>query len=83
MERMRPETDDSWRKSANCATTDPEVMFPRPGDSLKMAKKICEMCEVQVQCEADLLQYPASEQHGFQAGMTATERRKIIKEMSS
>lgn len=68
--------DKEWWDSANCATTNPEVMFPYKGRSAELARKICSECTVIQECLADALTAP--EQYGFAGGLTAKARRKIL-----
>lgn len=64
-------------EGANCATTDPEVFFPEPGQGnlTKLAKKICADCVVLEPCLAETLANPPA--FGIQAGLTAADRAKI------
>lgn len=68
--------DPQWYESANCATTDPEIMFPgKEGGSVMLARKICSMCVVREDCLTDALM--ASQQIGFAGGMSAKERKAL------
>jgi len=71
--------DVHWSESALCGQTDAEVFFPDKGGSTKMAKKICDMCEVRVQCLEEALIYPISEQRGIAGGLDAKARKAILR----
>lgn len=64
-----------WMGGANCATTDPELFFPRSGDSLTAVRRVCANCPVKQAC----LDYAIknSVQAGIWGGRTLKERRAI------
>lgn len=68
---------NGWVEVANCATTDPEIMFPNRGDSSVAGKKVCANCGVPEQCLAEAL--TEERQFGIRGGMSAYERKTIIK----
>ena len=67
--------NDDWRMYANCATTDPDLFFPKEGDSPKPAISVCQSCTVRIQCLQDALAEP--QQKGVRAGMTARDRHLL------
>lgn len=73
------ESDDDnelgWQIDALCAQVDPEAFFPEKGGSLRMAKKICEMCDVKEQCLNYALEN--NERFGVWGGLSERERRKL------
>ena len=79
---MTTTTNPNWRESANCATTDPELFFPRRGGTgANAARSICSMCKVQTECLTDALL--ESVQQGVRAGMSPRERLRMMREVSS
>ena len=70
-----------WQEYANCATTDPELFFPRKGGSAQAARLICSMCKVPDECLTDALL--DGDQHGIRAGMTERERRRMMQTVDS
>lgn len=71
---IRPET---WMVDAACATTDPDMFFPDPGDAGMAARRICAGCDVTDQC----LEYAIrnNETHGIYGGLPARTRQKLIR----
>jgi WhiB family redox-sensing transcriptional regulator len=67
--------DESWREAALCAQTDPEAFYPEKGGSTREAKRICQGCEVRVECLARALR--DHERFGIWGGMSERERRKL------
>lgn len=67
----RPE----WQDDALCAQTDPEEFYPEKGGNTRLAKAICQRCDVREQC----LQYALDhgERYGIWGGVTERERRKL------
>lgn len=67
----------SWQERALCAQTDPEAFFPEKGGSTREAKKVCQSCEVRVDClEYALLM---DERFGIWGGLSERERRRLKK----
>jgi WhiB family transcriptional regulator, redox-sensing transcriptional regulator len=70
-----------WRLEAACATVDPELFFPEPGQVPQMAaaKALCAGCAVRGPClEAALHGLQAREDHtGIFAGTTASDRVRL------
>ena len=64
-----------WQELALCAQTDPEAFFPEKGGSTREAKKVCEGCEVRVEC----LDYALKndERFGIWGGYSERERRRL------
>ena len=76
------------RQEAACRNVDPEVFFG-PADSLRsgppiyswerQALAVCADCTLLAACRAMALEFPAAEQHGVLAGMTAGQRRAALR----
>jgi WhiB family redox-sensing transcriptional regulator len=66
-----------WTKLARCSEVDPELFFPERGDAFGpgKAKRICNSCEVKVEC----LQYSLdnNEQFGVWGGLGENDRRRL------
>ena len=69
--------EKDWFNSANCATTDPEIMFPKTGKSVLLARKICAECVVVTECLQSAINEGDTE-FGFRGGMTPKERQKYV-----
>lgn len=67
--------DESWRDSALCAQTDPELFFPETGGSAAPAKLVCAGCPVQAECLDWSLAYDI--RFGIWGGLTEEQRRKV------
>jgi WhiB family redox-sensing transcriptional regulator len=65
----------AWQEKALCAQTDPEAFFPEKGGSTREAKRVCQSCEVQVEC----LEYALAhdERFGIWGGLSERERRRL------
>lgn len=70
-----------------CWGVDPELFFG-PGDSdegqnildwEQRALSVCAACPVQAGCLAAALEFPRDEQHGVIGGMTAAQRRVLLR----
>ena len=68
----------SWQERALCAQTDPEAFFPEKGGSTRDAKRVCQSCEVRVEC----LEYAMEqdERFGIWGGLSERERRRLKKQ---
>lgn len=78
--------DYSWRRSAICRDTDPELFFPigTTGQALlqiERAKLVCDECPVKVEC----LEYAIStnQDTGVWGGTSEDERRQIRREIAA
>ena len=74
----------SWRETAACRDTDPELFFPvgTAGPALRQieeAKRICRVCQVRIQCLAWALDNGVTD--GVWGGTTPDERRVIRSQM--
>lgn len=73
---------NEWMKRARCRDMDPELFFDSPGNEYKPAKvnaqaaKACSECRVRDQCYLYALRHEA---HGYWAGTTPPDRRKLRK----
>jgi WhiB family redox-sensing transcriptional regulator len=67
-----------WQTNARCTEVDPEIFFPERGGSSKEARKVCDKCDVRLQC----LEYALNnkEQFGIWGGTSERERRRLRKE---
>ena len=43
-------TRTDWRSRANCLGIDPEIFYPKRGESTAAARSMCEACPVQKEC---------------------------------
>ena len=55
-------------------------MFPETPSGIAAAKAVCAGCIVVEACLAFALEFPSNQQHGVAGGLTADERRAIIKQ---
>jgi WhiB family redox-sensing transcriptional regulator len=67
--------DNEWRDKALCAQIDPEMWFPEKGGSTREAKKICQLCEVRMECLAYAMD--RDERFGVFGGLSERERRRL------
>jgi WhiB family redox-sensing transcriptional regulator len=73
-----------WRDLALCTQTDPELFYPKLGESGAAALRICAEYEVRVVCLEDTLAWEGSqpgEAHGVAGGKTAKQRRGMLRGM--
>lgn len=70
-------SDESWRYSALCGQTDPDLWFPAPGGLANAAKAICKRCPVKYQC----LEFAVSngETEGVWAGLSGHKLKAAVK----
>lgn len=61
---------------ALCAEVDAEMFFPEKGESPKLAKRVCGMCDVRAECLAWALEND-EDYWGIWGGLSAQERRKL------
>lgn len=68
----------SWRAQARCRGADPDIFHPSDEDDGAQAKVICAECPVREAC----LEYALTsrEKDGVWGGMTARERRRILRQ---
>jgi WhiB family redox-sensing transcriptional regulator len=70
----------SWREQARCRGVDPQAFHPAEEDDAAAAeaKAICDLCPVREPC----LEYAISarEKDGVWGGLTARERRRLIRQ---
>ena len=69
----------TWTKQARCAEVDTEIFFPDKGDrgSAESARRICNGCEVRVQCLEYALDH--AEIYGIWGGTNERDRRPMLK----
>ena len=70
----------SFRESGACNGMDPEIFYPRRGDSPASAKQVCHVCPVKRQCLEYALQ--TDERYGIWGGASEHERRQLKRERS-
>jgi hypothetical protein len=77
LERQEANPAYNWQDAANCASADPELMFPDKGNhtASKMARQICANCDVIEFCLDDALKNP--EPYGYRAGYSPKELRAL------
>jgi WhiB family redox-sensing transcriptional regulator len=63
-----------WMANAACRGLDPDLFFPRRGDSSAEAKKICSGCAVRAECAALAAEH--HERHGIWGGMSERDRKR-------
>lgn len=66
-----------WWWDGLCAETDPEAFYPEKGGTTEPAKRICARCPVIAQCLDHAL--ATDEPHGIWGGMSARERRRLLR----
>lgn len=71
---MRAATDQDWRASGRCASTDPDLFFAVGAKEHREAKTICRGCPVRAQCLSYAMEAPID--HGIWGGLTERERRR-------
>jgi len=74
---MIGQTDANWREFARCRGVDPETFYPSSDDDAGPAKDICALCPVREACLEHAL--ARREKHGVWGGLTARERRRILR----
>ncbi len=70
-----PPRDESWRDSALCAQTDPELFFPEKWGSAAPAMQVCAQCPVRAECLQWALAYDV--RFGIWGGLTEDQRQEI------
>jgi WhiB family redox-sensing transcriptional regulator len=79
--RQRADGERDWRLDAACATVDPELFFPDPGQAPQAAaaKAVCAGCTVRGPCLAAALHGPQAHQDhaGIFAGTTPSDRVRL------
>jgi WhiB family transcriptional regulator, redox-sensing transcriptional regulator len=70
----------TWRDQARCRGVDPQVFHPADEDeaAADVAKDICGLCTVRESCLEYALE--AREKDGVWGGLTARERRRLIRQ---
>lgn len=78
-----PRRADAWTEYAACATVDPELFYPEPGQRgmALAAVRVCMGCPVRAACEARALGEDGEEpeRDGVWGGLTASERQRILR----
>jgi WhiB family redox-sensing transcriptional regulator len=74
---------DHWTVAAICRDQDPEIWYPvgHTGPAIAQAEKaiaVCEQCPVRLACLLDAIRFPAMDQHGIAAGLTADQRGYFV-----
>jgi WhiB family redox-sensing transcriptional regulator len=69
----------SWRELGRCLGADPEIFYPEDDeDEALEAKAICALCVVREACLEHAI--AKREKAGVWGGMTARERRRLIRQ---
>lgn len=70
----QPDRPD-WFERAECRGVDPDLFFPKAGESYQQAQRVCRECPVRAQC----LEYALDncERFGVWGGLTERERRQL------
>lgn len=69
----------AWHKRANCRGKDPEIFFPKRGESLDAAREICKGCPVKRDCRIQSIEF--NEYHGVWAGEGREGRAREVRSM--
>lgn len=84
---MKNEISNSgdWHQKANCLGASFELFFPDSNDqvAINAAKAICAKCTVKEECLEEALSLPIGRQFGIAGGLTAPERKALIKKQRS
>lgn len=70
-----------WRLYAECEGSDPELFFPKRGEPIHRARKICEACPVSVECLEDALD--RKEPSGVRSGLSPNQRTVLLRKRES
>lgn len=67
----------AWQALGACAGIDPELFYPKRGESTREAKRVCSGCPVKQEC----LEFAVdnSEKFGIWGGLSERQRREIRK----
>lgn len=65
----------SWMDQARCQETDAEAFFPEKGAPARLAKTVCQGCEVRAECLEYALE--TSQRHGVWGGFSERQRRSM------
>ncbi|MFB7666892.1 WhiB family transcriptional regulator [Kitasatospora sp. NPDC056138] len=86
--RHRSLGDNTWQDKAVCQSTvhnpvDPEIFFPHPDETIKIAKakRLCGQCPVRQACLDAALEQ--GDTHGIRGGMTEEEREPLHDEITA
>lgn len=73
-----------WSSYAECASEDPELMYPAPGgdgSAYQTAREMCMRCPVPEECLDDAMAYEGnagkSSRYGVRAGLTPAQRADL------
>lgn len=72
------ELADQSAASDILCTNYPEIFMPEPGESVNLAKALCDECPIKTACAEYGLKY---ERQGIYGGLTGYERRNIRKKL--
>lgn len=76
----------AWTLDAACRESDPDLMFPPPGNNhwLQNARDICRSCPVAIECLTEAMQFERggkTMRHGIHAGTTPHQRAELAKDI--
>jgi len=64
-----------WQNQARCLEVNPEIFFPEKGWTAEPARRVCQGCEVRIQCLTYALNH--TELSGVWGAKTERERRDL------
>jgi WhiB family redox-sensing transcriptional regulator len=76
--REQASVEAYWRADAACRGIEPSIFYPVADDEAGVAKQVCGICPVKVQCLEHALR--VREKDGVWGGATERERRRIIRQ---
>ncbi len=76
-QRTNP-TNQTWRDRSACRGLDPGIFYPMGDEDSPEAKVVCEACPVRQPCLEHAL--ATRENEGIWGGLTARERRRLIRQ---
>jgi WhiB family redox-sensing transcriptional regulator len=74
-ERQLQWTSEPWMMLGACRGLDPEIFFPRDGLGVLGARRICQGCQVRLECLEYALRHRI--EHGVWGGASERERKRI------
>lgn len=79
MRRVRDAWAWSWQDEAACRSVDPALFWPEEDEdfsaSARMARKVCAVCPVRVECLTHAMTWP--EREGIWGGLSSRQRGRL------
>jgi WhiB family transcriptional regulator, redox-sensing transcriptional regulator len=72
-----PFDEYAWMLHARCRGVKPTEFFPSDGTGVESAQRVCQECEVRVECLEYALMHRI--EHGVWGGASERERRRILR----